>query len=272
MFHSIGQFAALRLFTRSYEFCSEERSNRGKISAIVIDYKITSTDGDAARSARIFKGNYDNENQHRYFVSILRLEAKDHAEHICGGVIIDSRYVLTAAHCVHNVDKTKLLVRSGFGDNPDQPFLEKKIYHKVLKVMYPKDYHSSSCRSHQYDIAVIKVLRKFDLADDRNFQKAYLPEYNSDYESEPATFVGYGAEKFALVPEVDNETANKVVFKYPIQLKYFSTVVMSPEECKNELNVIVTNDNICTQPKNLDGFSCVVSLAYQSNHCTTDRW
>ena len=77
--------------------------------------------------------------------------------------------------------------------------------------------------------------------------------------------MGYGAAKFALVPETQGESNNgtngttKVVFKYPIQLKYFGTAVMSQEECKNELNVIVTNDNVCTQPRNADGFSCVVS-------------
>ncbi|XP_058796442.1 chymotrypsin-2-like [Phymastichus coffea] len=205
---------------------------------------------------RIFQGEYDTHNEHRYHVAILQINPNDTTELICGGAIVDSHYVLTAAHCVYGQEKNNLLIRSGWNKNPEKPELEKRIYHKVARIMYPKDYFHSECRSHEHDIAIIKVQRAFDLVDDKNFYKVNLPEYDNDYENYEATLTGFGVEKISIYVNKTSDTASKEL-KYSQELKYLDTKVIPIEECKLVSPVIVTNGNICTQSQNINGFSCI---------------
>ncbi|KAJ8668629.1 hypothetical protein QAD02_010292 [Eretmocerus hayati] len=218
---------------------------------IRFDLTVHNANGQAGRVARIFNGKYDEAHDNRYYVALLKVSPNDITSHWCGGAIINSHHILTAAHCVYGLSKDELIIRSGWGDSENE-MLTSSTFHKIAKITYPKDYFNSTCRQHQHDIA---VKRKFDLSDDSHYSKLYLPERDNDYEYYDVKFTGFGAEKFAgVLDKATNKTVN-VTFKNPTILKYFETQVVALEDCKNQLPIIVTNTNICTKAK-IGAFTC----------------
>ena len=162
----------------------------------------------------------------RYHVDILRHNPEtDALVHVCDGAILDSRHVITAAHCIVDEKIATLYVRSGADSPPpaNMDYKEERLFSRVKRIMYPKDYVATTCRHHEHDIAILKVQRAFDLAYDRLYRQVNLPEPINDYEDYQAVISGYNKEKL-----------NTLVAK-----------VISNEECSTKATSIVTQSNIC---------------------------
>ena len=94
--------------------------------------------------------------------------------HTCGGVVLNERWILTAAHCRPN-DDTKLL-GVGSGDSLREVFLKgrNKVKRFVIHPMYVQN-------RPEHDIALIELETDLTLAD--SLQPACLPAHDYELES-----------------------------------------------------------------------------------------
>lgn len=91
------------------------------------------------RASKIVTGVVAYEGRHPYQVSVRK-----NNKHICGGSILDSNHVLTAAQCVTNEEGKLPFDLSNFsvlsGTNKIEPFIP--ILHQVEKAYMPKSFNT----------------------------------------------------------------------------------------------------------------------------------
>ncbi|XP_022218719.2 collagenase-like [Drosophila obscura] len=158
----------------------------------------------------------------------------------CGGTIISSKIVLTAAHCLQepNIKALKIFFgavdKSNANEKGQQPLIVDRKF-VVIHEQFEKDV------PYYNDIAIIKL--PIDVPFNEFIRPAKPPQPTNNYVNAKAIVSGWGAHKVS-------ETKT---LQFPSQLKYFEINIISNEECEEKWKRLVSPrifpaSFICTGP------------------------
>ena len=157
----------------------------------------------------------------------------------CGGTVVASRYVVTAAHCVQKYSSSDIFVRVGEHDLHvvGETNVERRV--NVLEIITHENYTSSS---YDYDIAVVYLSEHLDLS---LYTPACLAQASDSPAGHAATVYGWGTVEFGG----DQAT----------ELRAVEVPVVPHEECSAAMSRFndITEAMICAGATNVD--ACHVS-------------
>ena len=105
----------------------------------------------------------------------------------CGGALIGKRYILTAAHCVHNTAISDMKVRLGEWNVREQ---SEKYPHEDYDIEKKYEHPDYKPATFQNDLAVIRLNR--DVTFKEHIIPVCLPENREDFLGEKAVVIGWG--------------------------------------------------------------------------------
>ena len=151
------------------------------------------SDGDDDEEKRIIGGTETAVNKYPWMVSI-RIDKDSFIGH-CGGTLVASKYVISAAHCFWiketqtwiEPSKLQLILGEHFSLDHFMPLEPFESVVDVAKIMGHKGYDGS--QRHDNDIAVIELAKEVNLI---IYTPACLPSSNYDFAGETASVYGWG--------------------------------------------------------------------------------
>ncbi|XP_055629559.1 uncharacterized protein LOC129770626 isoform X3 [Toxorhynchites rutilus septentrionalis] len=152
-------------------------------------------------------------------VAILKKDPKE-SVYVCGGTLIDNRYIVTAAHCVKTYNGFDLRVRLGEWDvNHDVEFYP-YIERDVVAVQVHPEYYAGTLEN---DIAILKMDIPVDFSNTPHISPACLPEKHTDFSGQRCWTTGWGKDAFGDYG------------KYQNILKEVDVPIINDYQCQNQL-------------------------------------
>uniref|UniRef100_A0A336MPT1 CSON004811 protein n=1 Tax=Culicoides sonorensis TaxID=179676 RepID=A0A336MPT1_CULSO len=184
---------------------------------------------------RIVGGENAVQGEFPYIVSI-RWGVLGTSQHVCGGTILNERWVLTAGHCVTELPLPGTMqIVAGMTDMKNSNGLEKWQTIKVVERIVHPDYQGGV---NPNDIALLRLETALEL--NENVQKVALPAKGSET-SGTTILAGWGST---------STTTNPIM---PTDLQRIDLPVVGLKECDAALTSLVgthplADTNICTGP------------------------
>jgi secreted trypsin-like serine protease len=139
------------------------------------------------RKGRIIHGQSAVPNSWPWVVSVQFVRNKHNFTHLCGGVLINEDYVLTAAHCVHFLQTNQIAVITEMHDLDDSP--NESNIHLVRKVLIHPDYDKKL----KNDIALLKLVKKVQFT--AKTSPICLPSHEEMIQKFTGVVIGWGGTK-----------------------------------------------------------------------------
>ncbi|CEF71095.1 Tequila [Strongyloides ratti] len=161
------------------------------------------------------------------WTAAIRLKNPD--SHHCGSVIISEYYLLTAAHCVSDIEKNLLYIRVGDYDNKVIESQEMSVEIENITI------HPSYQNIFKNDIAIIKLSEKLNFTD--SVKPICLPPINYKFEKgHQCVISGFGQMD-------DSNNDNE---KYSQFFQIATIPILNLNNCKmNSYNIHLDNNTIC---------------------------
>lgn len=135
--------------------------------------------GVRGRSNRIVGGNPTSANEYPWMVGLYR-----NGRLYCGGALISTKHVLTAAHCVHSFDRKDIKIYVG-GHNISTDYVDTRRVGRVLEHEY------FDTATFDFDIAILELSKPVQFG--AKVQPACLPQTQfADYSGKSAMIAGWG--------------------------------------------------------------------------------
>lgn len=203
---------------------------------------------------KIVGGRETNINKHPYLVS-LRYVSKTEYTHICGGTIITTKFVLTAAHCIceyclcYNTngksvcnEPHKYMAVAGstylYNMQKSEKYQISRIKHIFLK-NYTSSFKKSNKAYMNDDIALLLLVSPFEKS--KNVQIIKIPttdffKYKEPWEmfAEPCLTVGWGFLKY--------ESGNSVDTVREVELP----IITNKKCAQMEKDLLLLDSQVCT--------------------------
>ncbi|XP_043211087.1 tryptase-like [Amphibalanus amphitrite] len=190
--HFCGKNAAVSVSAESLnvQFISDKSVNKKGFNCNIVVMGIPSPGGDSDgnctcgqvnRAVRIVGGTETEENEYPWQAGVWP-EFGDRV-FICGGSVINNRYVLTAAHCVEN-NPTEVTVR--LGNVRRNPTSSEEVFRVSLILVHPQRNEETSL----YDFALLQLDRPISFSS--HISPVCLPTPGETYAGLMATATGLG--------------------------------------------------------------------------------
>ncbi|XP_053202357.1 serine protease 27-like [Panonychus citri] len=165
------------------------------------------------RESRVVAGNDTYDGEFPWTVSVRR-----NGDHICGGVIIAKRWILTAAHCVYNRSPTSFMARIGEFHlyRPDHHSRDYSIEKIVIHTDYAGIVDSET--GSKADIALLRTRQEIRFSE--YAWPVCVPSSEISYAGQEAVVVGWG-----------KQTEKSEVYSDTLQKAKLS--VLDNEKCQN---------------------------------------
>jgi len=181
------------------------------------------------RTSRIVGGTETEVNEYPWMAAI----ATTSESFFCGGTLISSQWVLTAAHCMFKDNagtqaQTAGEIRIVLGEHDIGSQLESQIPRKVVQVSQIINHPSYDASSSNNDIALIKLSEEVDL---NVYTPACLPNTADNYEGQKAWVYGWGTTSFG------GSTSDKLL---EVEVPVISNTV-----CSSAMSAGITDAMLC---------------------------
>lgn len=152
-------------------------------------------------------------------VAILKKDPQE-SVYVCGGTLIDSLHVLTAAHCIKTYHEQDLRVRLGEWDvNHDVEFYP-YVETDVVSVVIHREFYAGTLYN---DLAILRMDKPVDFSRNPHVSPACLPDAFSDFTGQRCWTTGWGKDAFGDYG------------KYQNILKEVDVPVISNRQCETQL-------------------------------------